>query len=188
MPDTSPDRPSWTEAERLAALRDYEILDTEPERAFDDIVDLVATLFDAPIAVVNLIDEGRQWFKAEKGLGVRETPLETSFCAHAILQADHMVVPDATQDPRFACNPLVTEAPGLRFYAGQLLKSAEGLPLGTLCVLDTRARAEGPSDIQMKTLEVLAAQVMTQLNLRRALKQQQRSEAEFRAITDSLPQ
>jgi GAF domain-containing protein len=118
MPDTSPDSPSWTEAERLAALHDYEILDTEPERAFDEIVDLVATLFDAPIAVVNLIDEGRQWFKAEKGLGVRETPLDTSFCAHAILEADRMVVPDATQDPRFVCNPLVTEAPGLRFYAG----------------------------------------------------------------------
>jgi len=188
MPDTSPDSPSWTEAERLAALLDYEILDTEPERAFDEIVDLVATLFDAPIAVVNLIDEGRQWFKAEKGLGVRETPLDTSFCAHAILEADRMVVPDATQDPRFVCNPLVTEAPGLRFYAGQLLKSAEGLPLGTLCVLDTEARPEGPTDIQMRALEVLAAQVMTQLNLRRALKQQQRSEAEFRAITDSLPQ
>ena len=188
MPDTPPDSPSWTEADRLAALYDYDILDTEPERAFDDIVDLVATLFDAPIAVVNLIDEGRQWFKAEKGLGVRETPLETSFCAHAILEADQMVVPDATEDPRFVCNPLVTEAPGLRFYAGRLLKSAEGLPLGTLCVLDTRARPEGPSDVQMKALEVLADQVMTQLNLRRSLKHQQRSQAEFRAIADSMPQ
>ena len=188
MPETSPDRPPWTEAERLAALHDYEILDTGPERAFDDIVDLVATLFEAPLAVVNLIDDGRQWFKAEKGLGVRETPLDTSFCAHAILEADRMVVPDAAKDSRFECTPLVTEAPGLRFYAGQLLKSSEGLPLGTLCVLDTKARPEGPTDIQLKALEVLAAQVMTQLNLRRALKHQQRSAAEFRAITDSLPQ
>jgi hypothetical protein len=89
MSDRSPDTPTWSEAERLAALRDYEILDTEPERAFDDIVDLVATLFDAPIAVVNLVDEGRQWFKAEKGLGVRETPLDTSFCAHAICREDY---------------------------------------------------------------------------------------------------
>ncbi len=188
MSDHPNPRPSWTEAERLAALRDYDILDTEPERAFDDIVELVATLFDAPIAVVNLIDDGRQWFKAEKGLGVRETPLDTSFCAHAILEVDRMVVADATQDPRFACNPLVTDEPRLRFYAGRLLKSAEGLPLGTLCVLDTEARPEGPTDIQMKGLEVLADQVMTQLNLRRALKQKQRSEAEFRAIADSMPQ
>ncbi|WP_226635309.1 PAS domain-containing protein [Brevundimonas poindexterae] len=188
MSDTTSAPSGWTEAERLAALRDYDILDTEPERAFDDIVDLIATLFDAPIAVVNLIDEGRQWFKAEKGLGVRETPLESSFCAHAILEADRMVVPDATQDTRFTCNPLVTDAPGLRFYAGQLLKSAEGLPLGTLCVLDTRARPEGPTELQLKALEVLADQVMTQLNLRRALKHQQRSEAEFRAIADSMPQ
>ena len=170
MSDTTSAPSGWTEAERLAALRDYDILDTEPERAFDDIVDLIASLFDAPIAVVNLIDEGRQWFKAEKGLGVRETPLETSFCAHAILEADRMVVPDATKDPRFTCNPLVTDAPGLRFYAGQLLKSAEGLPLGTLCVLDTKARPEGPTEVQLKALEVLADQVMTQLNLRRALK------------------
>jgi len=182
------DQKAWNESDRLAALRAYDILDTPREAAFDDIVNLVARVFDAPIAVVNLIDEGRQWFKAEVGLGVRETPLETSFCAHAILMQDRLVVPDATLDDRFACNPLVTGDPGLRFYAGQVLKSAEGLPIGTLCVLDTRVRPEGPTDLQMETLQVLAAQVMSQLDLRRALAGQKQSEAQFRAIADSMPQ
>jgi GAF domain-containing protein len=136
---TPPDTPAWTEAERLQALHAYGVLDTAPEQVFDDMVQLAARICEAPIAVVNLIDAGRQWFKAETGLGVRETPLETSFCAHALLQADGLVVPDATSDARFDGNPLVTAAGGLRFYAGRLLKSRDGLPLGTLCVLDTRA-------------------------------------------------
>ncbi|MBB4083995.1 sensor histidine kinase [Brevundimonas lenta] len=179
---------SYRERQRLSALRAYGILDTEPEAAFDDIVKLIARVFDAPIAVVNLIDEGRQWFKAEVGLGVRETPLETSFCAHAILQQDRLVVPDARTDDRFACNPLVTGESGLRFYAGELLKSEEGLPIGTLCVLDTRARPDGATPIQMETLRVLAAQVMMQLELRRSLRMRDQSEAQFRAIADSMPQ
>lgn len=178
----------WTEADRLAALRAYDILDTEREPAFDGIVNLIARVFDAPIGVVNLIDEKRQWFKAEVGLGVRETPLETSFCAHALLEQDRMIVPDATIDERFACNPLVTGENGLRFYTGQLLKSVEGLPIGTLCVLDTRTRTEGPTALQLETLEVLAAQVMAQLELRRALRLQQQSESQFRAVTDAMPQ
>lgn len=180
--------PVWTEADRLAALRAYDILDTEREPAFDGIVDLIARVFDAPIAVVNLIDEQRQWFKAEVGLGVSETPLETSFCAHALLEQDRMIVPDATTDERFACNPLVTGENGLRFYAGQLLKSAEGLPIGTLCVLDTRVRTDGPTALQLETLEVLAAQVMAQLELRRALRRRQQSESQFQAVADSMPQ
>lgn len=182
------DQKAWVESDRLAALRAYDILDTPREAAFDDIVNLVARVFDAPIAVVNLIDEDRQWFKAEIGLGVRETPLDTSFCAHAILQQDRMVIPDATLDGRFDCNPLVTGEPGLRFYAGQLLKSAEGLPIGTLCVLDDKPRADGPTPLQLETLQVLANQVMTQLELRRSLALQRQSEAQFRAIADSMPQ
>lgn len=180
--------PTWAEADRLAALRAYDILDTERDPAFDGIVNLIARVFDAPIGVVNLIDGDRQWFKAEVGLGVRETPLETSFCAHALLEQDRMIIPDATADARFACNPLVTGETGLRFYAGQLLKSAEGLPIGTLCVLDTRTRHEGPTALQLETLEVLAAQVMAQLELRRALRKQQQSESRFRAVTDAMPQ
>ena len=185
----------WNESDRLSALRAYGILDTDPEQAFDDIVHLAAQICDAPIAVVNLIDRGRQWFKAETGLGVRETPLETSFCAHALLQDEGMVIPDATKDSRFECNPLVTGESGLRFYAGRLLKSTDGHPLGTLCVLDTRIRPEGLTALQTEALDVLARQVMAQLELRRAIREREEGvaalaegEAKFRAIADSMPQ
>ena len=187
--------PIWTEADRVSALRGYGILDTPREEAFDKVVRLIARVFDAPIAVVNLIDTDRQWFKAETGLGVRETPLETSFCAHALLQQDGMVVPDATEDPRFQCNPLVTGEMGLRFYAGRLLKTPEGLPLGTLCVLDDKARPEGITDLQSETLDVLADLVMEQITLRRSERERaigeaalDVSEARFAAIADSMPQ
>lgn len=186
---------SWNEADRLSALQAYGILDTEPEQAFDDIVHLAARICEAPIAVVNLIDRGRQWFKAETGLGVRETPLDTSFCAHALLQDEGMVIPDATKDSRFDCNPLVTGESGLRFYAGRLLKSADGFALGTLCVLDTRVRPEGLTPLQADTLDILSRQVMAQLELRRAIREREEgvqaladSEAQFRAIADSMPQ
>ena len=168
--------PAWDESERLAALRAYGILDTEPEKAFDDIVRLIARICEAPIAVVNLIDAERQWFKAEVGLGVRETPLATSFCAHALLQEAGMVIPDATKDARFDCNPLVTGEAHLRFYAGRLLTTSDGLPLGTLCVLDTRPRPEGLTDLQAMALETLAGQVMAQLELRRTLRLRRESE------------
>lgn len=161
--------PAWNEADRLAALARYHILDTPPEPAYDDIVKLVADSMDVPIAVINLIAEGRQWFKAEVGLGVRETPLDTSFCAKAILQPGGMVVPDTTEDPRFNCNPLVTGDPGLRFYAGELLETPDGMPIGTLCVLDTRPRLTGLNERQQLLLKTLARQVMTQLELRRAV-------------------
>lgn len=194
-PTSSQPAAGWTEAQRLEALHAYGVLDTPAEQAFDDIVHLAARICDAPIAVVNLIDADRQWFKAETGLGVRETPLETSFCAHALLQSEGMVVPDATLDARFEGNPLVTAAGGLRFYAGRLLKSRDGLPLGTLCVLDTSPRPDGLTPLQAETLEVLAGQVMAQLELRRVIREREagaralsESEAKFRAIADSMPQ
>jgi PAS domain S-box-containing protein len=164
------------EADRLAALRSFEVLDTEPEAVFDGITALAARICDAPIAVVNLIDGDRQWFKSEVGLGVRETPLETSFCAHALLQQDELVVPDATADPRFTGNPLVTGDAHLRFYAGVLLKTGEGLPIGTLCVLDTRPRDEGLSPLQLDALRTLARQTMSLLEMRRSLIQRERGE------------
>lgn len=176
MPNPVTDVQSWDEAERLKALASYEILDTEPEQAFDDVVQLIARICETPIAVVNLIDADRQWFKAEVGLGVSETPLATSFCAHALLLEDGMQVSDATADARFSCNPLVTGEPHLRFYAGQLLKTQDGLPLGTLCVLDTEPRPEGLTEVQAMALKTLAGQVMTQLELRRTLRQRARSE------------
>ncbi|MFD0740495.1 GAF domain-containing sensor histidine kinase [Lysobacter koreensis] len=152
---------------RIAALRAYGILDTPEEGAFDDITRIASLVCHTPIAVVNLIDEHRQWFKSEIGLGVRETPLETSLCAHAILEADFMEVPDTTLDARFQCNPLVTGAPYLRFYAGALLKTSAGHALGTVCVLDTQPRQL--SDEQRSVLRALARQAMAQLELRRAL-------------------
>lgn len=172
------------EAERLAALDSYAILDTAPEQDFDDIAALASEICGTPIAVVNLIGDGRQWFKAEVGLGVRETPLDTSFCRHAILETDFLLVPDATKDPRFECNPLVTAASGLRFYAGALIKSPEGLPLGTLCVLDTRPR--DLTDQQARALKRLARQVMAQMELRRALDAQDKSAAHLRALNSDL--
>ncbi len=160
-------QPAWTEAERLDALRRYGILDTPPEPEFDDIVRIAAHVCEAPIAVVNLIEDQRQWFKAEIGLGVRETPLDVSICKHALLGSGVFVVPDATKDERFKANPLVTGEPGVRFYAGALLETPEGVPIGTVCVLDYVVREL--TDAQATTLKALARQVMTQLELRRAL-------------------
>ena len=169
-PDCSPP-PGWTESDRLAALLRYGILDTPKEPEFEDIVRLAADVFEAPIAVVNLIASDRQWFKAEIGIGARELPLDVSICAHALLQDDMFIVPDTLLDPRFDTNPLVQAEGGLRFYAGALLRTEEGLPLGTVCVLDHKPRPEGVTARQRLTLEVLARQVMTQLDLRRAIVQ-----------------
>ena len=156
------------EDQRLAALRRYAILDTPREPAYDDVVELAARICEAPISVINLIDEGRQWFKAETGLGVRETPLDASICAHAILQPGVFEVPDTLEDWRFRDNPLCTGEPHLRFYTGALLTTEEGHPLGTLCVLDYKPRRL--SDLQKQTLGVLSRQVMAQLELRRSLR------------------
>ena len=168
------------ESERLAALRDYGILDTPREEAFDDLTRLACRLFDTPIAVVNLIDSGRQWFKSEVGLGVRETPLETSICAHAILQDEMLVVPDTRLDPRFADNPLVHSDPHLQFYAGALLKTPEGHALGTLCILDNKPRAFG--EAQRETLRVLGQQVMAQIETRKLLRESLAANAALRVI------
>jgi PAS domain S-box-containing protein len=176
-------RPGWNEADRLEALAGYAILDTPREPQFDDVARLAADVFEAPIAVVNLIAEGRQWFKAEVGIGADELPLDVSICAHAILQQGLFVVPDTSVDPRFICNPLVSGAPGLRFYAGALLETPDGLPIGTVCVLDTKPRPEGITERQRLTLEVLARQVMSQLEFRRAIAQRdQRAERLEREI------
>ena len=167
----------YREAERLAALHRYNILDTEYEQAFDDVTWLASRLCDAPIAVVNLIDAERQWFKSEIGLGVRETPLDISICAHAILQPGLFVVPDTQGDPRFADNPLVTGDPRLRFYAGALLETPDGHALGTLCVLDYQPRTL--SEAQLQGLAALGRQVMTLIEARLAA-------AEVRLLNERL--
>ncbi|MGK7652720.1 GAF domain-containing protein [Roseovarius sp. B08] len=130
--------------DRLSALRDFEILDTDPEQEFDEIVKLAAAACGTAISVVNFIDAERQWFKAETGLGVRETPLATSICAHVILEEEFAEIQDTLADPRMQDNPLCCGEPGLRFYAGALLTTQEGLPLGTLCVLDYEPRELTP--------------------------------------------
>lgn len=177
---------AWTEAQRLAQLNAYGILDTPQEKAFDDIVKLLSELLDVPIAAVNLLAEGRQWFKSEIGLGVREMPLDDSICKFALLQEDRLIVPDTLEDARFNCNPLVTGAPGVRFYAGELLKTPDGVPLGTLCVLDLNPRQQGLTSQQEFILKTLAQQVMSQIELRKVLKQQQEMLAEHERTQKEL--
>lgn len=173
----------FDERARSLALRRYDILDTPYEEEFDDIATIAAEVCQTPIAVVNFVDTERQFFKAEVGLGVRETPLDTSFCGKAILSEDMMIVPDALEDPRFDGNPLVTQAGGLRFYAGALLKTKDGFPIGTVCVLDTKPR--NLDEHQIRTLRLLARQAMTQVELRAALANSQRLEARHRQVLDS---
>ena len=164
--------PSWTENQRVAALARYDILDTPHEPAYDNVVQVVCDQLRVPIAAVNLLAEHRQWFKAEIGLGVREMELDNSICARAIIQSDLFVVPDTTKDPRFDCNPLVTGAPGLRFYAGALLRTKDGFPIGTVCALDVEPRPDGLTEEQSRLLLTLAELVMSALELRRAVKNQ----------------
>ncbi|WP_416877331.1 histidine kinase dimerization/phosphoacceptor domain -containing protein [Litorimonas sp.] len=158
------------QAERLAALHSYNILDTPREDDFDDIVELAAKICGTPISVVNLIDADRQWFKAEVGLGTRQTPLETSICSHVILEEDFTLIEDTHIDHRTADNELCIPNDGLRFYAGALIKSENGLPIGTLCVLDNKPRTLDAD--QQQALKVLARRVTRELDLRHALQTQ----------------
>ena len=162
------------EAERLAELERYGILDTLPEKAFDDLTRIAASICNTPISLVSMVDSNRQWFKSATGInGVTETSRDIAFCAHAILDTNTMVVPDATADPRFANNPLVTGEHRIRFYAGAPLISPNGYAVGTLCAID-----HAPREItqeQRLALEALARQVVDQMELRvnlRTLKHQ----------------
>jgi PAS domain S-box-containing protein len=153
------------EAARLEALRSYGVLDTLPERDFDDLALLAAQICGTPIAAVSLIDEGRQWSKSTVGVAAAEAPREITFCAQAIRQRDLFVVPDAREDERFAQNPFVTSDPHIRFYAGAPLVTPEGHALGTLCVVDRVPRELSAG--QREALRALSRQVMAQLELRR---------------------
>jgi len=154
-----------TEAKRLKVLWQYDVLDTVPEEMFDGLADLAAAICGAPIALISLVDEDRQWFKSRVGTDIKETSRDISFCAHAIMRQDLFIVPDATEDERFKNNPLVTGKPKIRFYAGAPLITPDGHALGTLCVLDKKPRHLRPD--QKRALEVLARHVVTQLELRR---------------------
>ncbi|MHB8474355.1 MAG: EAL domain-containing protein [Gammaproteobacteria bacterium] len=168
MSSTFPNLSPADEARRLEALVGFDILDTPPERAFDEVVVLAAHLCNAPISTITLVDEHRQWFKARIGLDVDHTARDIAFCAHAILQNAPMIIPDARLDPRFAANPLVLHAPHIVFYAGFPLVSAHGCVVGTLTVMDHVPRTLAEN--QLFAMKVLSRQVVAQFELRSSLR------------------
>ncbi len=164
VPGAFPVPEAANEAERLAVLRSYEILDSDPEDSFDSITRIASRVCDTPIAVVSLVDENRQWFKSSVGLAMTETPRDQAFCAHTILATEPMMVENALSDVRFASSPLVVDGPAIRFYGGIPLITKDGTTVGALCVMDRRPRRL--SDIQVEILKNLAGQVVSQLSLR----------------------
>src|SRR5215469_18429315 len=175
------------EAKRLKVLWQYDVLDTVPEEVFDDLTELAARICEAPIALISLVDENRQWFKSKVGISVNETSRDISFCAHAIRQHELFIIPDATQDLRFAKNPLVTSDPKIRFYAGAPLITPDGHALGSLCVIDKVPRELRPE--QKQALRILARHVMSQLELRRRsreLAEARQKEEKLKADLDRL--
>jgi PAS domain S-box-containing protein len=180
------------EKQRLQALREYAILDTLPEEQFDDLTLLASQICKAPIALISLVDESRQWFKSKVGLEATETPRNIAFCAHAILGHDLFIVPDSLQDKRFRDNPLVVQEPKVRFYAGAPLETHAGFLLGTLCVIDHIPRTLQPE--QIRSLQAIARQVVSQMELRLALKREAENriqiasrEEELRSIFEYVP-
>lgn len=149
------------EVERLHVLRALAILDTQAEERFDRLTRIAARMFDVPIALVTLVDSNRQWFKSCIGLQVNETPRDISFCGHAILGNEAFVINDASKDPRFSDNPLVTSAPHIRFYAGQPIRTTHGFKIGTLCLIDSKPRDFNAKDVQ--DLNDLACMVENEL-------------------------
>lgn len=172
------------ERARQRALDELQILDTPPERGFDELTQLAALYFDTPIALVSLIDRDRQWFKSRQGLDVTQTPRDIAFCNTAIQSGDVLVVNDALDDPRFANNPLVLQAPHVRFYAGAPLISSEGHALGTLCVIDRMPRSFTTG--QREILASLSRQVIAQMELRSEHERVRRNKVELQSTKAQL--
>lgn len=149
------------EAERIQVLRELLILDTDPEERFDVITAYCQSRFGVKVALVSLVDTDRQWFKSTCGLDARETPREISFCGHAILQDEVLMVKNALHDPRFADNPLVAGPPNIRFYAGAPLKLSSGHIVGTLCIIDPKPKSLEEEEVDH--LRVLAHMVSMEL-------------------------
>jgi anti-sigma regulatory factor (Ser/Thr protein kinase) len=191
MDTAQSERSTDREAARLAALHHYRILDTEPERAFDDLTLLASHICGTPIALITLIDADRQWFKSRVGVSVTETSRSIAFCSHAIEQRDLFVVSDTLNDAKFRDNPLVTAEPHIRFYAGAPLVTSDGHALGTICVADRVSRTLTAD--QREALDGLKRQAEAQLELRRnlvelkhALSERDRAEATQQALITEL--
>ena len=180
LPPKHPD-----EARRLKALHGYDVLDTGAEADFDDIVALASAICEVPVSLISLVDGDRQWFKAAKGFDLPETPLEQSVCAHAIMGDGILEIPDMSLDPRTRDNTLHTGGPRVQYYAGANLIAPGGLPIGTLCVLDTKPRQL--TQFQREALRALSKQVITQLELRKKLRQETEMRAEIdHRVSNSL--
>lgn len=174
------------EEARLSALRNYDILDTPPDERFDRVARLAKRWFDVPIVLISFLDEEREWFKTAIGMDQREISREIAFCEYTVRNHAVMVVEDATEDPRFADNPLVTEHPGLRFYAGAPLITPDDYSLGALCVLDTTARSCAPDDLDV--LKDLAGIVSDELELRAAYKKVEERTQQAESLAEALTQ
>lgn len=169
---------SENDADRLIALVNYGILDTDFEECYDCITRLTASIFNSPISLVSLVDQNRQWFKSAYGLSARETPREYAFCAHAIKQPDVFIVPDATKSEIFKDNPLVTDVPNVAFYAGAPLIDSDGFALGTLCVIDTKPR-DGFAEGDQQMLKDFATVVIELMEQRKKLRFLERKAAKL---------
>lgn len=178
------EKPRSTDKRRLKVLWQYDVLDTVPEEVFDDLTELAARICEAPMALISLVDEDRQWFKSRFGMTLPETPRDVSFCEHAIKQTELFIVPDATKDPRFKDNPLVTREPKIRFYAGAPLITPDNYALGTLCIIDKVPR-ELRED-QRQALRILARHVVSQLELRRRTRELARVQKEKKELQSEL--
>jgi len=186
---------SSNDGARVDALQKYAILDSEPEQAFDDLTLLASYVCKTPIALISLVDEDRQWFKAKVGISAKETSRDIAFCSTAIQQGEVFVVPDALQDERFRTNPLVVSEPSIRFYAGAPLINEDGYALGTLCVIDRAPRVLGAD--QEAALKALSRLVLMQMEFRRNLlllkealsdrtREEHERERELKKVQDTL--